>query len=221
MGAEALAEGLTNPSRLLYDSKRLLGVTFDPSTAASSHWTFEVESSGDDHMPIMRVAADACRALAGKPRTSVSGGGGGGGGSASARTTSSSSGAGAGAGAGAGSSSSGSGSSSALPLGVFYPEEVSGRVLTELKRMAEKTLGVAVTKAVISVPAHFDDVKVCTERTERTERTEHTECVLVRRLHDAVGCMTSGLLVCHVRVIADENTRFSVLRRGLLQRSRV
>lgn len=37
------------------------------------------------------------------------------------------------------------------------PEEVSAMVLVELKRVAERALGKAVTAAVITVPAHFND----------------------------------------------------------------
>jgi heat shock 70kDa protein 1/2/6/8 len=37
------------------------------------------------------------------------------------------------------------------------PEEVSAMILTEMRRSAEKALGHPVSKAVVTVPAHFND----------------------------------------------------------------
>jgi molecular chaperone DnaK len=41
----------------------------------------------------------------------------------------------------------------------FVPEEIAAFILEELKRMAEESLGREVSKAVITVPAYFDDLK--------------------------------------------------------------
>ena len=40
---------------------------------------------------------------------------------------------------------------------VLYPEQVSAKVLKKMKEIAESHLGCAVTKAVITVPAYFND----------------------------------------------------------------
>lgn len=45
------------------------------------------------------------------------------------------------------------------------PEEVSARVLARLKEIAEKALGQGITKAVITVPAYFDDAQRQATRT--------------------------------------------------------
>ena len=42
---------------------------------------------------------------------------------------------------------------------VLSPQEVSAAVLTELRAWAEADLGVPVTRAVITVPAYFDDAQ--------------------------------------------------------------
>lgn len=48
----------------------------------------------------------------------------------------------------------------ALPDGaVVSPQEVSARILRHLKRQAERALGVPVSKAVVTVPAYFDDAQ--------------------------------------------------------------
>jgi len=48
----------------------------------------------------------------------------------------------------------------ALPDGrVVSPQEVSALILRELKARAERSLGVAVKKAVVTVPAYFDDAQ--------------------------------------------------------------
>lgn len=39
------------------------------------------------------------------------------------------------------------------------PEEVSAEILTELKRRAESALGISIRKAVVTVPAYFDDAQ--------------------------------------------------------------
>jgi molecular chaperone DnaK (HSP70) len=48
-----------------------------------------------------------------------------------------------------------------LPTGAIVqsPEEVSAHVLTRLKEIAEQSLGCAVSRAVITVPAYFDDAQ--------------------------------------------------------------
>ena len=42
---------------------------------------------------------------------------------------------------------------------VFSPQEVSAAILGELRRIAEAGLGVAVGRAVVTVPAYFDDAQ--------------------------------------------------------------
>lgn len=42
---------------------------------------------------------------------------------------------------------------------VLMPEEVSAMILTEMKETAEKFLGKKVTKAVVTVPAYFNDAQ--------------------------------------------------------------
>ena len=41
--------------------------------------------------------------------------------------------------------------------GVFLPQEISARILQKMKQIAEDYLGEEVTRAVITVPAYFDD----------------------------------------------------------------
>jgi L1 cell adhesion molecule like protein len=40
---------------------------------------------------------------------------------------------------------------------IFIPEEISSMVLTKMKEIAKDYLGKAVTSAVITVPAHFNE----------------------------------------------------------------
>lgn len=42
---------------------------------------------------------------------------------------------------------------------LFSPQEISAVILTELRRWAESALGVPVRKAVVTVPAYFDDAQ--------------------------------------------------------------
>lgn len=39
----------------------------------------------------------------------------------------------------------------------FYPEEISGMILEKMKTIAENYLECPVTKAVVTVPAYFND----------------------------------------------------------------
>jgi len=48
---------------------------------------------------------------------------------------------------------------------LLSPEEVSARILTEVKRIAERALGRPVSRAVITVPAYFDDAQRQATRT--------------------------------------------------------
>src|SRR5439155_4516891 len=43
--------------------------------------------------------------------------------------------------------------------GEFSPEQISARILQKLKRDAERALECAVTRAVITVPAYFNDAQ--------------------------------------------------------------
>lgn len=53
----------------------------------------------------------------------------------------------------------GSGSNVTMNGMEFTPQEISGMILGELKRMAQRELGCPVEKAVITVPAFFSDVQ--------------------------------------------------------------
>ena len=77
------------------------------------------------------------------------------------------------------------------------PEEISAMVLAELKTAAERALGVRLDKAVVTVPAHFNDQQRQATKTAgriagldvRRIINEPTAAALAYGLHDGVGAV--------------------------------
>jgi len=105
VGQAAKNQAGANPENTVYDSKRLIGRTFDDPTIQSDlkHWPFKIKKGPNDK-PLM------CVKFKGEDRE-------------------------------------------------FMPEEISSMVLTKMKETAQNYLGFPVKKAVVTVPAYFNDAQ--------------------------------------------------------------
>ncbi|ARF12614.1 Hsp70 protein [Klosneuvirus KNV1] len=101
----AKSQSGANPQNTVYDSKRLIGRSFDDPTIQNDmkQWPFKVKRGSNDK-PVISVT------YKGEPKD-------------------------------------------------FTPEEVSAMVLTKMKEIAESYLGYPVKRAVVTVPAYFNDAQ--------------------------------------------------------------
>jgi len=104
IGDAAKNQAPMNPTRTIYDAKRMIGRPFDDPTLQldRENWPFKVVSQGGK--PAIQVQ------VAGKMKT-------------------------------------------------FLPEEISAMVLTKMKEIAEIYLGKTIKRAVVTVPAYFNDAQ--------------------------------------------------------------
>jgi L1 cell adhesion molecule like protein len=72
----------------------------------------------------------------------------------------------------------------------FYPEEISAMILTKMKEIAETFLGEKVTKAVITVPAYFNDS--CRNATKDAARIAELEVLRIIN-EPTAGALAYGL----------------------------
>ena len=105
IGMSAKAQAGVNPQNTVYDSKRLIGRTFDDPAIQNDikHWPFKVKK-GPNNKPVI------CVEYKGESKE-------------------------------------------------FTAEEISAMVLTKMKETAESFLGYSVKKAVVTVPAYFNDAQ--------------------------------------------------------------